>query len=1186
MLKKIMKFEILYNLKKPFTYLFFIMMIVQGIWYATGTHDYHGNSNTLMNASVVFYQNLSITGIFLIIIAAIVSAGALARDLELKTAESMYPGILNDKKFFAGKYFGVLTVNFIIALGYPLGMLLLPYVGAGAPGQFGAVPWGQLLHGFVIFSIPNLLFIVTFAVFLVVFFRKGGIAYIGSFCVMMMVMIPYSMREQTSYPLLLQMIDPFGYSIVLEIIDGMSIAQRNTAYLPVSGGLLLNRVIWISISIVMFIASFIRFDFKYFIARPSKKKTVIEGDFKETHVLRNKSISFTPVFSRGSFFSKAFRFAWMDFKGMARTPFFRFVMVFLCTCFLLNNFCWTSEYYITTSHLPLTSVMTFVRIIMMVMTFLFIILFSGELLFKDRGSGVWQITDAMPTPSWVFILSRFFTLAGVVFLISTLMLATGLIAQLCGGFTDIEWGLYLKDFYSSRFGWITSMQVVCMAFFIGSVFGDRLKGHVLSIAVFIFTMVSLEFGMIDQLRFGFPFVPGIEQYSEMNGYGVFDTALPWYGGAWSTLSVIFILLTVLFWNRGTDRTLKERLNVVKGKLTPVSVSVLLFCIFLFGIFEYGIHDNMIVKAEYQTEDQENAEAAAYERKYNKYAEKIQPKISDFILNVDIYPDERKAVYKSILTLKNKSNVLIRKLHIDRKKFLTIKTVNCGNRKLKIEEDDETLRHSIYSLSRPLKPGESMDLVVHGKLHYLGFHQNDPQADLTYNGTFLGIDLLPYFGYDEERELDNNRDRLEQGLVLIESRMDSIDNLFSRSNAVQSDQADLMSWNIVVSTCADQEVAGPGELVKAWREKGRNYFRYRSEKSGPMNFKLISARYKRKEFTSDNTRVSIYYHPAHTYNLECIQEAAQKAMKWLSGKMGKYPYSSMRIAEKTFYDDDFVTFSNVTAVSEKHGWTADISKPEDKQYIFYTIARELAKQWVESRVLAANVQGAEIFTESIPEYYALSFMDECFGHKEAVKWLDENYKDYQEGKGKEAIAERPLLNVDEAAYVSREKGGLALYALAQQHGVDKFNTWLNRWLVQSSKESKNRFVTSRDFYIDMKKELPVCLYPFADECFKERIQYQMSLTHASVKNDLITLNITAARGIMDGLGNLTGKSLKSLLEVGFTDKNGKLIATEKIAVRSGTHTYSLHSSVKPDRIVLDPHYWYLIGDRERSVRTVD
>ena len=62
------------------------------------------------------------------------------------------------------------------------------------------------------------------------------------------------------------------------------------------------------------------------------------------------------------------------------------------------------------------------------------------------------------------------------------------------------------------------------------------------------------------------------------------------------------------------------------------------------------------------------------------------------------------------------------------------------------ESEKTLRHTIYRLSKALEPVESIKLNVYAKLHYRGFKQKDPQADLTYNGTFLGTNLLPCFGY--------------------------------------------------------------------------------------------------------------------------------------------------------------------------------------------------------------------------------------------------------------------------------------------------------------------------------------------------------------------------------------------------------------------------------------------------------
>lgn len=44
-----------------------------------------------------------------------------------------------------------------------------------------------------------------------------------------------------------------------------------------------------------------------------------------------------------------------------------------------------------------------------------------------------------------------------------------------------------------------------------------------------------------------------------------------------------------------------------------------------------------------------------------------------------------------------------------------------------------------------------------------------------------------------------------------------------------------------------------------------------------------------------------------------------------------------------YVSVLITFSNVTAVSENLGWTADIQTPEDGQYIHQAMAGQLGKQ---------------------------------------------------------------------------------------------------------------------------------------------------------------------------------------------------------------------------------------------------
>lgn len=168
-----------------------------------------------------------------------------------------------------------------------------------------------------------------------------------------------------------------------------------------------------------------------------------------------------------------------------------------------------------------------------------------------------------------------------------------------------------------------------------------------------------------------------------------------------------------------------------------------------------------------------------------------------------------------------------------------------------------------------------------------------------------------------------------------------------------------------------------------------------------------------------------------------------------------------------------------------------------------MARELAKQWINFEIIPANVQGAQIYTQSIPEYLALLFMKETFGMNQTAQWLEGNYEDYAEGKGEEEISEKPLLYSDDAPYVSMKKGGCVLFALSQRAGVNQFSNWLASWL-RARKYNGNDFIVSNEFYNDVIKTLPVSLHAFTDECFNQRIQYQLSLGSIKTESSSVRL----------------------------------------------------------------------------------
>jgi len=1183
----ILKFESLYHFKKIHTWLFFVLLIFQGFWYMVGASDLIDNNSVMLNAPATIYSNLSIMGMILFAITAIISAGALARDLESGAANILYPAIIHEKKYFLGKYFGVVLVNFVVVLGYPLGMLLFPFIGFGSPEQFGPTPLGQLVHGFFLFIVPNLFFLVTFAVFLVVMFRKAAAAYLGILLIFILFILSTSVREDTFYRFVIELLDPFGYCALEALTEKMDVLELNTAYLRLSPTLLLNRLIWGGVSLLLLVAAFLKFNCKTFIAPsiPPQKHEKDTGQSKS-----RPALPASLTLGHG-FISNVRMTVELTFNNLNHTvTSLSFLMISgtLFLMFLGYNFFWTSAHYLTASHLPLTSVMTLPRISMMVVMSIILILLSGELLFKDRTSGVWKIVDAMPTPSWVFVISRFLTMGGVAFLLFSLILVAGVFSQWAMGFTDIEWGLYVRELYGPRFGWLTGLQVISLAFFCGALFSNKLKGHIVSTALFTFIAMSVDYRMIEQLRFAYLFVPatfgpGRYNYSEMNGYGVLDAGLIWFAGAWTALAALLCALAVFLWNRGGDRTLRDRLKVLRRSLrTPkgrVLATFMACCLLVFGYFQYGIYDNLILKAGYRTEAQEDAEDAAYEKKYAEYREVPQPKIVDLKLVLNLFPKTREADYTARLVLENRTTQAVETLHLDWAEKLTVEKLVSDGHALEKLQDDQRFRHAIYRLNPALAPGERMHLNIQAVLAYKGFHQSKFQGDLTYNGTVLGTDFLPCFGYDRSRELGNNKKRLWQGLALLQSRMDPADNAFSGANRFESPQSDGLTWDMTISTDADQRIVGPGEEIRAWSDNGRSYARFRS--GGPVDFKIISANFAEVEFDCRGKRCRLVHDPRHTYNLAVFRRAMEKGLPWLTEKLGPSPYSQIVVVEKPFYGDEFVTFSNVSAISESRGWTADIQTEEGGQYLYLVVAEQLARQWLQDSLKVADVQGAQLLTESIARYYAFRFMDDTWGPEQTGKWLDQAFKDYEKGRGDEGIEEKSLLNLDRASYLSRHKGGLALYALSQRVGPRAFDQWLSGWIAQASQ--RQGLLTTADFYESLKTYLSGDLHSFGRDWLEDRIQYRMSLADVQAQGQRITLEIHSVKQRLGGKRGTRTVPFASPLEIGLVDKTGTLREIRRIMLKPGEQTYVVDCPFTPAAVLLDPSHWYLIENRQSCFR---
>jgi ABC-type transport system involved in multi-copper enzyme maturation permease subunit len=1069
MIFNIIRFEIKSRFSQWTTLIFYLMLIFQGIWYTKGTFDYYVNEAVLMNAPAVFYKNFAANGILMIIMVAILSGTALYKDIENQTGQWAYTLPVNEKKFFLGRFFASYFINVLVALGYFLGMLLVPYAGIGTEERFGSTPIGQMVHGFLVFTVPNLFIMTSAMIAAIVYFRKMTAGYLALFLTVLLFLVLQSTAESSGRTPYLQIFECFGYVAVDAVHEGMNSYAKNNDYLSVSGYLLLNRLLWLAVGIFLFFIAYRKFSFKYFIDKNIKSKPLNNNELKKISLpsqIINPALSFTWI----DFLKKLYTLAILEFKNVVRPAGFKVILLVIMFMVFLQNILWNANYYIGPA-MPLTSHMTIFRLTFGVFIMVLLMIWSGELFFKDKTVKIWQITDALPVPVWVSQLSKWLAMAGVALIFALSFMALGVIAQILqGGFALIDLSLYAYDILGFNWGWLTYILEISLVFFIAGLTGNRYLTHVISIGIYLFIIISFELGLAEQTIFAYAAVPGLEDYSDISGYGIWKVSAPWYFLMWAVLALVFVLLGILFWQRGAGQHFLKKLTFTGNQLHWAGKLSALVAIGLFLIIQSFIIHNVSELDNFKLSEIEEEEAANYEKKYSFLKTKPQPKYSTLFLQLDYFTQERKAIYKADILLKNTSYSMVDTLYLDFEEFVSVEAISLNNTNLSpivISKEDNLLA---CVLPRPLFAKDSLLLTLQAHKAYRGFTQSGeaPQADLMFEGSFGSIkEFLPTIGYNYEREITENRKRTEQNLAKLTSRMAPLTDTLALMQDAYAPDATWVKGKIILSTDKGQTAYSAGQLTKEWEEGTRAYFQYEISTPAPFEWYMGSATFAVQKSDFKGVSVKIMSSPKHLFNVSLYQNIIQKSIAFIEQNLGNYPYQELRLVEIPYYQGKFFSFPNTIAISEKEGWVADTTGMKEKAYLYQSVASQVIKHWIHQNIQIANVQGADMLRVALPEALALQVVKQSLG-KDGLAVILQKKKDlYGKDRNQEPNQEPSLLYADGIEYLEANKGAIALYQIMEEIGQEKlisalrnhtnplnFASFYQQWKSSIAKENRS------------------------------------------------------------------------------------------------------------------------------------
>ncbi len=665
MVARILAFEFSQRLRRISTYVYFLVFFALGFLFVlmsggafpNATVDFGTGGRVLVTSPFALNLIIMYISFFGVVVSAALAGQATFQDVENNTTAFLYTAPITKFDYLGGRFLGALAVQLVIFTSVGLGAWAgtrMPWLDPARVGPQSALAY---LQPYFTLVIPNL--ILTSAIFfaLAALGRRMLPVYAGS----VLLLIGYFVATQISSDLttstLAAMVDPFGGNAVGQLTQYWTPFQRNTQLIPFTGVLVWNRMLWLAFGAAILAVTYSRFSFSY--SRGKAPRQSQPDAPSAPFIATARALPLThPTFSTANSLRELVFLTRLQFTETVKSVFFAVLVLAGALLAILsangiNNPFSTPVYPVTWRILELGGG-GFTFFILVIVTF-----YSGELVWRERDAQLNQIMDALPVREWVLFGSKLFALMLIQVVLVLMVMVCGLVVQLSHGYHHFEFGLYLTDLFGHRL--ITFWILCVIAFLVHTIVNHKYLGHLIMVLYFVATIALPQMNFQDYLYLlGESPVP---IYSDMNGYGPYAAPLFWFHVYWAIGAVLLAIVINLLWVRGMETGLGNRFRLARGRLSKASAYGLIVFGVLFAAVGSYIYYNTHVLNSYLTTFKIQETRAQYELKYKQYQTLPQPRVTDVQVDVDLYPDQRLAVFRGKEWLENKTEAPIDRIAV-------------------------------------------------------------------------------------------------------------------------------------------------------------------------------------------------------------------------------------------------------------------------------------------------------------------------------------------------------------------------------------------------------------------------------------------------------------------------------------------------------------------------------------------
>ena len=1171
MFKKLLQFEVFYQLKQRALPIFVLLFLALGVF--VGRQGF-APKGVDFNAVYQIYFHTSIFTLGSVFIIMFFAISAMLRDKQSQMEGLIYSSSIKKSHYFWSRFFGTFIFSVLAFSPFLLGYVYGNYFSDLDPERIADFHIINYLQPWLYMVLPNI-FICTTIVFSVSTLTKNNTAtYVSAVFIYMLYFVssiflnsPMMAQAVPASPesmAIAAVADPFGIAAFFEQTQYWTPFQKNTELLSFKGLFLLNRVVWIVVALGILLGTYRVFSF-----RKISKKVKKEPKLKNSKV---PVLAYTP--KTGLYNFKGQRMAFFSLLKIELKSVFKslpFIAVLLMWLFIVFSELYSTvisggEYGV--SVYPFTNqLIDLIVDPLTIFSLILIIFYSSEIVWKERSLNVNLIVDATPVKNWVLFVSKITALVSLPMILITVGVIMCVLFQISLNYYNFEFNLYASLYY--HYG-VQLVVFSMIALFVNSI----AKSKYLGMGVFgMIVLLSLKSGLIglEHPLTSLGFIPRVE-YNNMDGYSGISNLFNHLALYWFTFGMLLVFISFKIWNRGVPTKLFVKLKQLKyGWTTIQKVGVGTF-ILLFIVSGSVVFYNVNIISDYETSNDNLDFRENYERKYKKYENLERPIRTSVKTEVAIFPKERRYTVLADQMLKNSSEKPLSQIFITER--VPLENVSIENAQL--ADYDAFYGIHLFQFNIPLQPNDSVSFTYELKKEIKGYDQD---RSIVNNGTYINrfSNFEPTLGYSSGLEISSNVEREKRNLPARKEEDNSDAHI-----SIEDFNFEKVRFETIISTDSEQTAISSGSLIKEWTENGRNYFHYKSaEKIMPVAG-YFSAKYKTKKTNYKGISIEQYYDEHHDFNIEKIENSVKETLDYCQDNFGKYEFDHVRIAEvPAHWPFGGFAHPGVISMTEDRMYLSDVSDDETFDLVAKRTIHEVAHQWWGHTLLAKPVPGGSLFIEGFAKYTEAVVMEKMFG-KRALYTLSENARSrYFTGRAFEGDVEPPIYKVLGQGYISYGKALTVMLALRDLIGEDLVNKTLKT--ITDRHRSVNKLeVNSIGFLEEIYKVTPKERHGLVDDWFKKLITYDLGIEESSYKELAdgtyeVTLKVKTKRFETIDNGEINPISINEPIKIGiFTahpsnvSNNDSILYYQSLNFDSEINEVKIIVNKKPNYISIDPY----------------